>query len=178
MLQGSTLTGRFLRRRHRRRRRRPALPGTDEVVVTHRRTTGGLPASAELGRATMPAWHAPAGCPAGSNTLARSARAAHTAAQAATQSARQAKDAARSGLESTIRPLVARLQSSAAVDDAERQALGITVPDREPTAVGQLLLFVELAQRAMISRTDSATSLRCKTSSHVVKVHRIAAFSV
>ena len=42
-------------------------------------------------------------------------RAAHTAAQAATQSARQAKDAARSGLEGTIRPLVARLQSSAAV---------------------------------------------------------------
>ena len=62
--------------------------------------------------------------------------AANTAAQAAAQSARQAKDAARAAFEALIRPLVARLQASADVDDAERQGLGITVPDTIPTPVG------------------------------------------
>ena len=62
-------------------------------------------------------------------------RAANTAAQAAAESARQAKDAARGGLEGVIRPLVARLQASPQVDDAERQALGITVRDIIPTPV-------------------------------------------
>ena len=62
-------------------------------------------------------------------------RAANTAAQAAAESARQAKVAARGGLEGVIRPLVARLQASSAVDDAERQALGITVRDIIPTPV-------------------------------------------
>ncbi len=59
--------------------------------------------------------------------------AANTAAQAASQSARQAKDAARQTFEGVIRPLVQRLQASAAVDDTERAALGITVRDTTPT---------------------------------------------
>ncbi|KKM15216.1 hypothetical protein LCGC14_1698310 [marine sediment metagenome] len=54
-------------------------------------------------------------------------------AQAAAQSARQAKDAARDAYEALIRPVVARLQASAEVDDAERAGLGITVPDRIAT---------------------------------------------
>jgi len=93
-------------------------------------------------------------------------RAAHTAAQAAAQSARQAKDVARSGLEGVVRPLVARLQSSAAVDDAERQALGITVPDREPTAVGppttRPVVSVDTGQRLQhtIGFADEATPTR------------------
>ncbi len=58
------------------------------------------------------------------------------AAQAAAQSARQAKDGARTAVEAAVRPLVRRLQASASVDDAERNALGITVPDTRPTAVG------------------------------------------
>ena len=58
---------------------------------------------------------------------------AHTAAQTAAQAARQAKDGARDGLEGTIRPLVRRLQASPDVDDSERAAMGITVPDREGT---------------------------------------------
>ncbi len=70
-------------------------------------------------------------------TAAQSTRmtdhAGNTAAQAATQSARQAKDAARDALEGVIRPLVQRLQASAAVDDTERAALGITVRDTTPT---------------------------------------------
>ncbi len=61
---------------------------------------------------------------------------ANTAAQAAAQAARQAKEAARSAFEGVIRPLVGRLQASADVDDTERAALGITVPDTKPTPVG------------------------------------------
>ena len=62
--------------------------------------------------------------------------AANTAAQAAAQAARQAKEAARGSLEGVIRPLVGVLQASADVDDTERAALGITVPDTKPTPVG------------------------------------------
>ena len=51
-------------------------------------------------------------------------------AQLASQSARQAKDDSRDALESLIRQLVRQLQASDKVDDAERAALGITVPDR------------------------------------------------
>ncbi len=61
---------------------------------------------------------------------------ANTAAQAAAQAARQAKVAARGSLEGVIRPLVGVLQASADVDDGERAALGITVPDTKPTPVG------------------------------------------
>lgn len=57
---------------------------------------------------------------------------AHIAAQAAAQAAREAKDAARRAVEQAVRPLVRRLQASPSVDDTEREALGITVRDREP----------------------------------------------
>jgi len=60
---------------------------------------------------------------------------AHTAAQIAAQAARQANDGARDGLEGSIRPLVRRLQASPDVDDSERAAMGITLPDREGTRV-------------------------------------------
>ncbi|MBA7478037.1 hypothetical protein ES707_13452 [subsurface metagenome] len=59
---------------------------------------------------------------------------ANVAAQQAAQSARQAKDDARDELEAAVRQLVRQLQVSSAVDDAERAALGITVPDRIRTA--------------------------------------------
>jgi hypothetical protein len=76
---------------------------------------------------------------------------AHTTAQAAAQSARQAKDAARSSFEGVLRSLVARLQASPDVDDAERQALGITVRDVTPTAAGvpttRPLVTVNTSQR-------------------------------
>lgn len=57
-------------------------------------------------------------------------------AQQAAQSARQAKDDSRDTLESGIRQLVRRLQASSDVDDTERAALGITIPDtiRTPAA--------------------------------------------
>ena len=61
---------------------------------------------------------------------------AHTAAQTAAQAARQAKDDARAGLEGTIRPLARRLQASPDVDNAERAAMGITVPDKELSPTG------------------------------------------
>ena len=58
---------------------------------------------------------------------------ANVAAQQTAQSTRQAKDDSRDTLESAIRELVRRLQASAAVDDTERAALGITVRDTTPT---------------------------------------------
>jgi hypothetical protein len=93
-------------------------------------------------------------------------RAANAAAQAAAQSARQAKEAARGGLEGVIRPLVARLQASSPVDDAERQALGITVRDTIPTPVGppttRPVVSVDTSQRLQhtISFADEATPTR------------------
>jgi len=59
---------------------------------------------------------------------------ANVTAQQTAQSARQAKDDSRDTLESLVRALVKRLQASSAVDDTERAALGITVPDRVRTA--------------------------------------------
>ena len=57
--------------------------------------------------------------------------------QQTAQSARQAKDASRDSLESAVRQLVRQLQVSGDVDDAERAALGITIPDRvRTTAAG------------------------------------------
>ncbi len=61
---------------------------------------------------------------------------AHVTAQSTAQSARVTKDAARAGYVSLIRASVGRLQASADVDDAERAALGITVPDTDPTPTG------------------------------------------
>ena len=61
---------------------------------------------------------------------------AHVTAAAAAEAARQGKDNARGTFETEIRRLVRVLQASAAVDDAERQAMGITVPDATPTPVG------------------------------------------
>ena len=91
---------------------------------------------------------------------------ANTAAQAAAEAARQAKDGARGGLEGVIRPLVARLQASPEVDDAERQALGITVRDRIPSAVdvpkSRPVVSIDTSQRLQhtIDFADEATPTR------------------
>lgn len=66
----------------------------------------------------------------------KTAYAAHLAAQAAAQSATQGKEAARAAAEAAVRALVRRFQASPAVSDAERAALGITVPDATPSPVG------------------------------------------
>jgi hypothetical protein len=91
---------------------------------------------------------------------------ANTAAQAAAQSARQAKDVARGGLEGVIRPLVARLQASPEVDDAERAALGITVRDAISTATDvpktRPVVSIDTSQRLQhtIGFADEATPTR------------------
>lgn len=61
---------------------------------------------------------------------------AHNPAQTAAQAAGQAKDDARAGLEGAIRPLVRRLQASPDVENSERAAMGITVPDKELSPKG------------------------------------------
>ena len=61
--------------------------------------------------------------------------AAHIAAQAAAIAARSNKDGSRAAFEAAVRPLVRRLQASAAVSDPERAALGITIPDPTGTPV-------------------------------------------
>ena len=58
----------------------------------------------------------------------------HIAAKQAAQSARQAKDDSRNEFKSAIRQLVRKLQVADAVNDAEREALGITVTDKIRTA--------------------------------------------
>ena len=55
--------------------------------------------------------------------------AANAAAQTTARAARQTKDDSRAAYETLIRSLVRRLQASPSVDNAERQALGITVQD-------------------------------------------------
>ena len=91
---------------------------------------------------------------------------AHNAAQAAAQGARQAKDAARAAVEGAVRPLVRRLQASTSVDNAERGALGITVPDSTPTPSGppttRPVLKIESGQRLQhtFHFADAATPTR------------------
>ncbi len=91
---------------------------------------------------------------------------AHAAAQTAAQAARQAKDGAREGFEGAIRPLVRRLQASPDVDDSERAAMGITVPDREASPAGppttRPAVSVDTGQRLQhtIDFADEATPTR------------------
>lgn len=91
---------------------------------------------------------------------------AHIAAAAAAVSAREGKDIARQGVEAAVRPLVRRLQASASVDDTERAALGITVPDKEPSPVGppttRPVVTVDASQRLQhtIDFTDETTPTR------------------
>jgi len=89
---------------------------------------------------------------------------ANVTGQQAAQSARQAKDASRDQLESLIRQLVRQLQASGDVDNSERAALGITVPDTvRTTAVGGIstrpIGVVDTSQRLRheIRFTDEAT---------------------
>jgi hypothetical protein len=57
----------------------------------------------------------------------------HVAAQATAQSKREAKDLKRDTVEKSVRSIARRVQAAAAVTDAQREALGITVPDRSKT---------------------------------------------
>lgn len=72
----------------------------------------------------------------------------------------------RSASSSPVRPLVRRLQVSASVDDTERAALGIAVPDKEPWPVGppttRPLATVDASQRLQhtIDLTDQTAPTR------------------
>lgn len=104
---------------------------------------------------------------------------AHTAAQTAAQAARQAKDGARDGFQDVIRPLVRRLQASPDVDDSERAAMGITVPDREGTPEGppktRPVVSVDTSQRLQhtIAFADEATPTR-KAVASGLRARRVA----
>ena len=60
---------------------------------------------------------------------------AHITAQAGAQGAREAKDDSRAAFTVILRRLFNRLQVSSAVDDAEREAIGLTVRDVTRTPV-------------------------------------------
>jgi hypothetical protein len=62
----------------------------------------------------------------------RLAQTAHQRAQAAAESARQAKDRARALLETQIRPVAMFVQAFPATTDADRAAMGISIPTRRP----------------------------------------------
>ena len=91
---------------------------------------------------------------------------AHVAAQANAQSARATKDGNRTTLETLIRALVRRLQASPSVSDAEREALGITVPDSGAAAVAipstRPICQIDTSQRLRhtIDFTDESTPTR------------------
>ncbi len=91
---------------------------------------------------------------------------AHITAQASAQSARQTKVAARVGFVGAIRPLVRQLQASPEVDDAERAAMGLTVPDDLATPAGppetRPVVAVDTSQRLQhaIRFADEATPTR------------------
>jgi hypothetical protein len=91
---------------------------------------------------------------------------AHVTAAAAATSARTAKDGARAAYVALLRSLVRRLQASPQVDDAERAALGITVPDPGSTPVGpptsRPVVAIECAGRLRhtLNFTDEGTPTR------------------
>jgi hypothetical protein len=88
---------------------------------------------------------------------------AQVSAQATAQGARQVKRTTRQHLEAAVRALVNRLQASAAVDNAERQAMGITVRDgvrrRVSTPTTRPVGVVNASQRLrhIINFADAST---------------------
>lgn len=60
----------------------------------------------------------------------------HVAAQAAARGASQTKSASRNSLETDVRPLVQRIQTSATVDNAHRANLGVTIRSAEHSPIG------------------------------------------
>ncbi|MFH1227180.1 MAG: hypothetical protein V1701_04655 [Planctomycetota bacterium] len=70
--------------------------------------------------------------------------AALVVAQNASKSAAQTKDEARDALESEIRSLVKRIQARKATTDAQRQELGITVPDTTRTPLSEQIVLATL----------------------------------
>lgn len=91
--------------------------------------------------------------------------AGHIAAKQAAMAAKQGKDEARRNLTNAIRPLVRRLQASTQVSDAEKAALGITVPST-PAPIGppttSPVVVVECGNRLQhtLRFVDSATPTR------------------
>jgi hypothetical protein len=89
----------------------------------------------------------------------------HIAAKQAAMAAKQTKDVGRQTLTAAIRPLVRRLQASSVVTDAERAALGITVP-ATPGPIGPPttapLVSIECGNRLQhtLRFVDSATPTR------------------
>jgi hypothetical protein len=89
----------------------------------------------------------------------------HIAAKQAAMAAKQSKDEGRVSLTAAIRPLVRRLQAATVVSDAERAALGITVPST-PAPIGPPttapLVAIECGNRLQhtLRFVDSATPTR------------------
>lgn len=84
-------------------------------------------------------------------TTWEAAFAANVTAQAQAQATRQAKDDERDSLAALVRPLVAQLQASPIVTDAQRQALGLTVRSTtrtvSPTPTSRPVATVDTSKR-------------------------------
>lgn len=91
---------------------------------------------------------------------------AHVTAVAAAESARAEKDAARAAFVTLVRALVRRLQASSTITDAQRAALGITVPGSNPTPLGppetRPLVSIDCSQRLrhLVGFVDETTPTR------------------
>lgn len=92
--------------------------------------------------------------------------AAHVKAQAAAVAATATKAQARREYEAILRPAVRRIQSNGAVTDAQRGALGITIPDRTRTPVAaptsRPLVQVDFSRRLVhrVAYVDEAAPTR------------------
>lgn len=91
---------------------------------------------------------------------------AHVTAVAAAESARAEKDASRAAYVTLVRALVRRLQASSTITDAQRAALGITVPGSSPTPAGppetRPLVSIDCSQRLrhLVGFVDETTPTR------------------
>ena len=107
--------------------------------------------------------------------LYETARAELLPAQSAAQAARAARDAARKNYEAELRKLVRRIQASPLVDDAERAAMGITIPSGAqsvPAPTSRPVAEIESVEglRHTLRLTDSETGKKARPRGTVVEV--------
>jgi hypothetical protein len=84
---------------------------------------------------------------------------AHQVAKNASQAAAEVKDEARLSALEAVRPVAGMLQKNPGLTDAQRETLGITVPDREPTPTAPEyvvnlpppLLLLDWSQRSQVA---------------------------
>jgi len=99
------------------------------------------------------------------HTAWQAALAAHQAAQVAAAAAADDKDDARAAATGLIRPMAGKLQDTAIVTDGMREAMGLTVPDREPTRLSGEVILNTPAPLLLLSNQERG-EIRCHFGEH------------